>query len=152
MAFLRSWLTRWRHSPADELLEAEDDQVVARFVLSSRLRWKEGGFKSKPAAFLPRTSPGGRLETSVFRVNGLGPEGIWDLARKHVVPAGRRVHGRADIATSVLESTAPPLSVEIDNVPPRHGNLVNWPPEPDDQLAVAQELAERAVHYQSPDS
>lgn len=90
------------------------------------------------------------MELSVFRIDGLKSAAIWDLARKHVLPAGRNLHGRADLTRGQIETTEPPLELVMDESPPRHGNVIRWPAEKDEQLALAQELAARATHVEPP--
>lgn len=86
----------------------------------------------------------------MFRIDGLKAREIWDIARKHVLPAGRNLHGRADLTPGRIEATEPPLELVMDESPPRHGNVIQWPAEKDEQLALAQELAERAKHVEPP--
>jgi hypothetical protein len=146
MRFLPGWLTRWLPSGARSSTDSED-LVVSRFIISRTLRLKGGGFRLKTAAFMPRALDL-RPELSVFRINGLSAGGIWNLAQKHVVPKDRNVHGRADLTELDIETTAPPLKLEMDETPPRHGNIVDWPNAKDEQLALAQELAARASHHE----
>lgn len=148
MRFLPDWLTPWRRSGART--PAHDDMIVTRFIVSSRMRRKDGGFQLKVAAFLPRAADSGRLELSVFRIGELKDDGVWALARKHVVPPGRNVHGRGDLTRSSIETTTPALQLAMDEKPPRHGNVINWPDEMDDRLALAQELVDRAIHVAPP--
>jgi hypothetical protein len=90
----------------------------------------------------------GRLELSVFRIDGLKTPEIWALAHEHVVRPGRNVHGRADLTARQIATTRPPLRLALDESPPRHGNVIDWPRDKDEQLALAQELAARATHVE----
>jgi hypothetical protein len=149
MKFLPDWLTRWTLSRAEEASDPAHLPVV-RFIASRSQRWKEGGFRLKPGAFLPAAGATGGLELSVFRTDGLTEAAIWSLAHQHVVPVGRNVHGRADLRRFEIETTSPPLRLVMDETPTRHGNVVDWPDEHDERLALAQELASRARHVEPP--
>lgn len=150
MDFLADWRKRFRHWYAERSRQHQPDFRVARYITSKRLRWKEGGFALKPAAFLPAMSGAGRLELSVFRTDGLSEGEIWALAVRHVVPLGRSLHGRGDLHARQVALTHPPLSLDMDEAPPRHGNILDWPTDIDEQLALAQELAELAQHHPPP--
>ena len=83
------------------------------------------------------------MELSVFRVDGLSEEEIWTHARRYALPPGRNIHGRADLADKAIAASGP-LRVDYDDSPPRHANVVGWPKEKDEQLALAQDLASAA--------
>lgn len=122
---------------------------LSRFAPSSRMTAGAGDrFRLKYNAFMPRSIEDGPPSLSVFRIDGLTDEQVWELARVHILSrlrAGRRVHGRADIeADGVL--AAKPLEVEFDDTPPRHANVVGWPREREQQMVLAQALANAARH------
>jgi hypothetical protein len=76
---------------------------------------------------------------SVFRTSGLSENEIWSIGES-LRP--RPLLGRADIrAGSVYEVG---LSIDVDNDPPRHANIVDWPEEDTAIRLKAIELAERA--------
>ena len=152
MASLRDSLRRWLRSSRSGVRPTPSDLPVTRFIFNQNQRRKEGGFRLKPVAFLPRASPNGRLQLSVFRIDGLEHSQIWDLARTYVLPTGRNLHGRADLLRTEIESTEPALQLVMDEAPPRHGNVIRWPADKDEQLALAQELAECATHVEPPDA
>ena len=108
-----------------------------------------GGFRFKYQAFMPRSAHGRPLELSVFRVDGLSEEEIWSHARKYALPPGRNIHGRADVTSEAITATGP-LRVDCDDSPPRHANVVGWPKEKDEQLALAQDLASEARSIRPP--
>ena len=150
MNFLRDWLTRWLPS-LDKAQTKQDGPVVTRFIINRSLRLKEAGFRLKTVAFLPKATESGRLELSVFRIDDLGEEDVWELALKHVVPSGRNVHGRGDLKRTQIETTEPPLRLAMDEKPPRHGSVVDWPDAKDERLALAQALVARARHVEPQD-
>ena len=108
-----------------------------------------GGFRFKYQAFMPRAAHGRPLELLVFRVDGLNEEEIWTHARKYALPPGRNIHGRADMPQAAIAATDP-LHVDYDDSPPRHANVVGWPKEKDEQLALAQDLASVARSVRPP--
>jgi len=115
-------------------------EPIARYLLSRRHFSPERG-RAKSRAFLP---PADTLGTSVFRIYSLRDSEVWDLGEKHVAaPIGRTLHGRADLLASQIEVIG--LRLKPDNVPERHADIVGWPQAKDEQLSLAQELAEVAV-------
>lgn len=98
---------------------------------------------------MPRSAHGRPLEVSVFQVDGLTGLQIWEHGRRHALPPKRNFHGRGDVALRVVEATGP-LRVDFDESPPRHANVVGWPKERDQQLALAQSLASAARSVRPP--
>lgn len=92
----------------------------------------------KPRAFMPPSD----LKLSVFRTDGLSEEQIWEIGEKRVIQAmsqAKTLYGRADIkVASVLEVN---LSVDPDNVPERHANIIGWSADKARRQSLAQELA-----------
>lgn len=104
-------------------------------------------FRLKYNAFLPRSIDGGAFSLSVFRIDGLAEDEVWDLARTHVLPnlpAGRRIHGRGDLTADEVVA-ANPLAVDFDDTPPRHANVIGWPQDREGQKVLAQALAAAAM-------
>ncbi len=95
----------------------------------------------KPEAFIPPAD----LKLSVFRIEGLPLEAIWDIGQKEVINAGlqsRTLYGIADI--KVLKVQERNLIVDPDNKPIRHANIIGWPEGPENKarrLSIAQQLA-----------
>lgn len=117
---------------------------LTRFAFTRKWISKaDGGFRLKYHAFMPRSAHGRPLELSVFRVDGLTEPQIWEHGRQHALPPGRNFHGRGDMTLGEVDATGP-LRVDFDEPPPRHANVVGWPKERDQQLAVAQSLARAA--------
>jgi len=119
--------------------------LLSRFVTSLKNVRKEKTPFAKPTNFLPRPNPDtGQLELSTFQVSDLGEEHIWELATLHIEPrTGRRVPARCDLPVSEYELHD--LRADDDDDPPRHVNVVDWPANEEDQLAIANDLA-IAVH------
>ena len=88
----------------------------------------------KPGAFLP--PPNKKL--SVFHTEHINEIRIWKLADAYI-GLEKRVEFRADIISKNIEDTN--LSIELDNNPKFHGNIIGWPDGKDMQKACAMELA-----------
>jgi hypothetical protein len=89
----------------------------------------------KPRAFHP---PADR-HVSVFRVQGLSQDRIWNLADRFVVNG---VQARAELFVGEIRNVG--LRVERDEPPPRHANITAWSIEKSECLLQAQELASLA--------
>lgn len=98
----------------------------------------------KPKAFMP---PPNRT-LSVFRIAGLSKDAIWDIGQKEVInvsPEPRTLHGMAEIKAISVQGTG--LTIDPDNTPIRHANIVGWPEGPENKArikSIAQELAAEA--------
>lgn len=114
----------------------DDDEDLARFLtFLSQFNLK----MAKPAVFLP--NPKDR-ERSVFRHGSEPREGLWEVAREHVVKQGQTLHGAALVkARHVREAL---LDVLASEPPPRHAGIVGWPWLDDPGMQKAQQL-ERAA-------
>jgi hypothetical protein len=85
------------------------------------------------------------LRLSVFRIDGLQLEEIWEIGQREVIDAmcqPKRLHGIADVKVSTVQKND--LEVEPDNIPPRHANIIGWPEEKAQRMLIAQELAAEA--------
>lgn len=95
----------------------------------------------KPKAFEPPPD----LRLSVFRIDGLTIEEVWENGQLNVVnkmSEPRNLHGIADIKASAIQDIH--LDIDPDNNPPRHASIVGWPDEKSERMLIAQELATRA--------
>jgi len=90
----------------------------------------------KPNAFIP---PPPSKELSVFRISGLFDAEIW---RTGDSLRDKTPLGRADIKAEAVYNTA--LLISLDNTPPRHANIINWPDEQSAIKLKAIELAQQA--------
>ncbi len=113
-------------------------ELLARYLLS-RTQFSSQKRVVKSSAFMP--PPSGEL--SVFRTEGMDAEAVWELGERCVAgPQGRTLWGRADVLAGDVGEVG--LTVDADDDPPRHANIVGWPEEKDAQKMLALELAERA--------
>ena len=112
---------------------------LARYLLQ-RSHFSPTKSLVKPSAFLPNRHG----ETSVFQIQGLSEEEIWQIGEEYVSgPLEKMLRARADIVVSVVEKQG--LDVNSDNIPPRHANIIGWPEEKSAQKLLALELASRAA-------
>lgn len=113
------------------------NEVVARYLLSSS---DFSHSRVKPRALEP--SPSDQC-TSVFRIDGLAENDVWDMGTRFVAaPRARRVHARVDINVSKIINMN--LSVRPDEPPVRHALIYGWSTEKHARMAKAQELAVQA--------
>ena len=119
--------------------DVDPGEPLARYLLDKKHFSKEKG-RVKPRAFMPARD----LKLSVYRVEGLTEQKLWEIGEKNVAkPSGRTLRGSAKIKTSwVLEKG---LAVDPDNIPPRHANITGWSQEKSRQKSIAQEFAAMAV-------
>lgn len=112
-----------------------DEEDLARFITSSR-QFRKSDKSVKEAALRPNKNG----ETSVFRHGKQPLTSLWDLADQNI--SGRTVHGAAIFkARSVRKAE---LEVIVQEPPPRHANIVNWPMDSDRNLERARQK-ERAL-------
>lgn len=89
-------------------------------------------------AFLP---PKDRC-LSVFRISGLNETKTWQIGERIGLQRSLPLLGRADIKAVAVNETG--LSIDADDIPPRHANIVGWPNEVSAIRLKALELAEKA--------
>lgn len=95
----------------------------------------------KPKAFMPPPD----LCLSVFRIDGLTLEEVWEMGEREVInfmAQPKELYGLADIKVSRVKEVN--LEVNPNDNPPRHANIIGWPPEKARQKLIAIELAARA--------
>lgn len=90
----------------------------------------------KHGAFLPPKN----LRLSVFFIEGLSGEQIWSLAERCVAA---QIYGRAELTIAAVSEIG--LKVDLDNNPPRHGNIIGWPAQKSAQKLYALKLAEKSA-------
>ena len=80
-----------------------------------------------------------RGELFVFRIYGLDDTGAWAHLVALAQRPRRRIHGRGDI--SLGEQRGDTLDLDLDDSPPRHGDLIGWASARGEQLALPREPA-----------
>ena len=109
-------------------------ETVSRFVLE---RKKFGGGRVKYRAFMPPPPP---QSLSVYRIDGINEDSIWELGREHVAKPDKPVLARGDFQASVAQGLG--LEFEATAEPhPRHSNLTGMPADTQCRL-IAIKLAD----------
>lgn len=111
-------------------------EIICRFVCTQSNMSKEN-LRVKRKEFMPHGSP---LAVSVFRITDLDDGAVWEIARDSIVD--RTVYGRGDLPSSVVYEVG--LGFEVDDIPPRHANIIGWQGEKKDWMALALHLEEAA--------
>lgn len=116
--------------------EARDDNDrLSRFIRSRKDFAAQKG-RAKRNAFMPSGNP---LQLSVFVTQDLNETEVWALT-SHLQD---KVRARADFTNDFLTRQA--LTLDRDDDPPRHANVVGWPSEKEHQMSIALEF-EIAAH------
>lgn len=95
----------------------------------------------KPKAFMPPSD----LKLSVFRIDGLSLKQIWEIGEQQVIqamPQTKVLYGLANIKVAKVNEVS--LSIDPDNRPMRHANIIGWPANKARRQSIAQELAAEA--------
>lgn len=150
MVFLRRLLSFFgsftRKTSSSKVPEpVRDDEHIVRYIIDSKHFHKPKNVV-KPDAFLPHGNP---PETSVFRVDGLGDEAVWQIGSSIAAKRERKLKARADFEARAIAAT--PLRLHPDDNPPRHANIVGWPIEKSDRLQLALEIAQKSTLHIAPD-
>jgi hypothetical protein len=116
------------------------NEPITRY-LTHRKQFSPVNNRVKPGAFMPPQD----LQLSVSRIYGLSIKDIWKIGTKVIKKSRQKLtlYGRADI--KVLTVTTNGLSIDPDNKPRRHANVIGWPPEKEEQKSIALELANKAT-------
>ncbi|MDP2719620.1 MAG: hypothetical protein Q8P44_07310 [Dehalococcoidia bacterium] len=114
--------------------------------LARYLSEKKGYFSTDRNAVLPRAfMPPLNLRLSVFRIDGLKLDEVWEIGQKKVIdvlPLPKPLYGMADIKASKVRKFE--LEIEPSNTPPRHADICGWP-EKARHKSIAQQLAAEAT-------
>ena len=124
-------------------------EQFTRFILE-RGHYSSNGVKFR--AFLPRAE---NPKKSVFCIDGLSEEAIWDCARwveeQFTNPDSSEVRARGDFLRGAVQEAG--LALEPDAKPhPCHWNIVGWPAEKEQRTAKAQWLASKATLVVRPET
>jgi hypothetical protein len=114
-------------------------EALSRFIFS-RSHFSPGQNRVKPGALLPSKDS---LETSVFRTVGLYPPEIQRIGNTVDEPSGPTLKAWGNVLAGIVFDVG--LNVRPDNVPERHAAIIGWPQQKDEQISLAQQLAEAAT-------
>ena len=97
----------------------------------------------KPKLFAPNR----QLALSVFRVHQFGDEEVEKLGTDVVRsrPDANRLYGWAEFDEDAVQSVA--LTMDKDDDPPRHANIIGWPTDPVRRKLVQRRLANKATPF-----
>ena len=137
---LRSLFRGFSQQSSTKFDETPDARESLTRFLFSKNHFSVRKNQVKPDAFLPAPSS---METSVFRMKGLGQAEVQELGDQIGARRGLTLKAWADLLAGVVFNTG--LSVRPDNVPERHAVITGWPQEKHEQLSLAQELAASAA-------
>jgi len=113
------------------------NESLARYLTQSN-HFSTATHSVKPKAFDPPPN----LRLSVFRIDNLAIEDVWQIGQEHVInimPQPRNLYGYADIKADKAQDLN--LDIDADNNPPRHASIVGWPEDKSERKLIAQELA-----------
>lgn len=110
----------------------ESSLPLARFLTQSN-HFNRGKSVVKQAAFNPPPS----LRLSVFRIDGLNSKSVVQLSSKHIL--GKTLYGWAKLTEKNVQKNG--LSLDLNEDPERHADIVGWPEDKDRRKIIALELA-----------
>jgi len=79
----------------------------------------------------------------VFRTQDLSESDVWAIGQTISAQRNQTLHARGDLLTR--DVTALDLAVEPAEPPPRHANIVSWPPDKSRIKLLAMKLAAKAA-------
>lgn len=143
MRFLERFLRFLRHifragAEAQSELEPpipgpEPDQTPCTRFLNSSKKYNRAQNRATYRAFEPSFDDSENdTVLSMYRLDALANDAIWDLGRSVLGQTGGRLHGRADLTSweicSIPEGVglAEKLRVRFDSDPPRHVTVAGW--------------------------
>lgn len=118
----------------------ESTSLLARYAVTSG--------RLSPRGKRKLFEPTAKGTLSVFRIEGLECRRVRaigiEVARKH--PQAHRLYGWAEFNGANVEEAG--LTIDYDNDPPGHANIVSWPKNTEDRKLSAQILADAARSVQ----
>lgn len=130
----------------DNVPEVELGEVVARFILQSKL-WRSADGSPKAKLFYPYK----HVDLSVNRHLDCTENEIWSFGYGIAQYRGKTLYGRSDISVAnctfdSLSVVAKPIKDHPSGVPdnPNHADIVGFPEKKEDQISLAQKLAAKA--------
>lgn len=121
----------------------QENERMSRFVTDRKGVAATSG-KVRRSQFMPY-EVNGELCLSVFRTSGLQESEVWGIADKYLT---RPVFGRGDIRAAVFVQLG--LRISPDEEPPRHANIVGWPPAKEARILLSIELTNVATTVPRP--
>jgi hypothetical protein len=124
----------------EKVLPVADNEMLARYVTQS------GQFRKDQTVKQDLFMPHPHSELSVTRHLDASDNEIWAVGLDVSKSMGRQLYGRADILADKcridsLQVTEKPIAKN-----PNHADIEGWPPEKQNQKAIAIKLAASASH------
>jgi hypothetical protein len=117
------------------------NESLGRYIISKRHFSREKN-EVNFRLFMPPPD----LHLSVYRIDGLKLKEIWDIGQNNVINVQKEpktLYGVASIRVKDVENEK--LTVDPDNNPHLHANIVGWPEEQDAQMDIAIIFAAKAI-------
>ena len=109
------------------------EELLARYIFDKSY-YRSSDSTVRPNAFMPAPDN----KTSVFQINSLKENKVWNIGQEVASQRKKTLLGRADIlAKQVFDKK---LGIESAKPPPHHANII-WPLEKSEQKMIAMELA-----------
>jgi len=130
-----------------------NDRFTAARFLTQTGHFSRTNNKVKRPAFMPAAKDN---KASIFDIENQTSAEVEECGRSHVLgPAVPKLYGFGKFHTDSVLSAG--LMIEKAEPPPRHANIVNWPPpdEKEKQILIALQIADTAdlclfdsiIHY-----
>ncbi len=143
---------------ADNVPKVREDEILARYIVAgqstkSLRKYVRKNNSVKPLLFLPYS----HVDLSVNRHLDCEETEIWEFGKVVAETREKRFHGRSDISVTdcrfdSLDVVAKPIKDDPKGMPdnPNHADIVGYPAKKEDQLSLAEKLAEKASDRKSP--
>ena len=120
----------------------DDDELLARFIVNQN-EFRPGDNTVKPKLFLPYRY----VDLSVNRHRDSDTEELWQVGAAVAQSRKRSLYGRADIKAGTCRIG----SLDVLQKPhfpenPNHADITGFPAAKEDQMSLAQKLADSARH------
>ena len=129
----------FRLEPKGLPLTVDVSETITRYIFDPKHMRADN--KPKPRAF----DPGPTQKLSMFRIESLSEDDIWEIGRNVGVVSDRTLEGRGDLKAFHVSDQG--LTFDVDNNPTRHFNAVNWPSDKDKRKDIQNELAAAAAGF-----
>lgn len=117
------------------LSPVEQHETLARYIYTKN-HYRSSDQTVKYGAFVP---PKNNRQLSVFRISSLSENEIWIIGENL---RSLSLLGRADVQASYVFQIE--LSIDPDNTPQHHANIIGWPSQDSEIKLKAIELADNA--------
>lgn len=131
----------------------QDSPPLTRFVIERKkvtINPADGSLRVKAKLFEPYQG-----KVSVFQTETWPEDKVRDCGIAVARERGKRLYGWVILSASEVPDQLPlgqecQLTVEFDNTPPGHANIIGWPSDKDDVLEWQGELADHSTPFPLP--